>query len=231
MASNLDEFPFARKSKFNKGEALLRTRLLLAVTLVHEVCHALYFATREDNKKKDRFEYFYRDYRLPETGSTLESLLLGGEWEIHGQSQPIAAPYGLSISRWPGAEKGSVLRRAKKASAKGLAKPRVPRKTQPVAPNREAKKINHTVRLEIQGPIEAGVHYNTFYLIPMSYVHQFFTDRFWEKGAMTGSGLEKFHAERRVGMRRFIKKGDVTEQSPRPLEERLSPKSPASHGR
>lgn len=110
-AKNLDQFPGAQKYGFSKQDAVLRTQLVLAITLVHEVCHALHMAATND---QDEPEPFYRDHRLAEVGYAIESALLNGTIEPIGDyakfPELLAAPYGLTICRWPGPGRGVNMR-------------------------------------------------------------------------------------------------------------------------
>ncbi|KAG9698848.1 hypothetical protein KCU95_g2260, partial [Aureobasidium melanogenum] len=84
--------------KWNPGSdeesARSRVKLVLAVTMVHEVMHALW-----RNKFDPEEEPFYMDTRAAELGFQWEQLLYSGR--IDNPTQDRGSPYFLSIGKWP----------------------------------------------------------------------------------------------------------------------------------
>lgn len=145
--THFDRIPFAKRDKFGQEEALLRARLVLAITLVHEVCHAVFSATVEDSLD----DSFYRDHRLAEIGSAFESILFNGSIDSVASNNPFLIPgyYGLSIVRWPGAGIGMTIGLTADQDAEREKTVRRGQVPPPLAP------------LRIETAIEANVHYST----------------------------------------------------------------------
>lgn len=138
-----------------EDSALRRSIFNLAVTMVHELCHALENAVtlRLDDSETYIPEPFYSDHRIAELGYAFERVLFGGVIEPLGYYQ--AAPYGLVITEWPGiAEVGSEI-------SPGV--------------------TNHSGSAERGSPIKYGCTKFAVYPIHMFYIAKFFTQEFWER--------------------------------------------------
>jgi len=104
-----------------KKARLLRSHLSFAISIVHEICHALNWFSKEwlpntnarfASAVPSPIEPFYKDERIAETGFAFEGVLLSGILEATGvlddrltevAMQPFSsAPYGMHITRWPG---------------------------------------------------------------------------------------------------------------------------------
>jgi hypothetical protein len=88
--------------------ALLRTQFVFAVTLVHEVLHALWltstpaFLQTGSNTWTFHKEPFFRDGRMNELGACWEALVFGGMMHMLGRPTGAIMPYGLTSVPFPG---------------------------------------------------------------------------------------------------------------------------------
>jgi hypothetical protein len=82
----------------DEASARLRTRFLLAVTLVHEFAHCVW----KLHHLCAHPEPFVRDHPHNELGYELENMIFSGWIEPSGKKAHLAAPYGLGIIRFPG---------------------------------------------------------------------------------------------------------------------------------
>lgn len=73
----------------------MRIKVLLAITLVHELMHSLFMNT---NRKQE--EPFYMDTRVAELGFQWERELFGSRMDCLGGN--LQSCYGLAFTRWPG---------------------------------------------------------------------------------------------------------------------------------
>lgn len=85
----------------------VRTTFLLAVTLVHELCHAIVICHTPCDPATglppdNAVEPFYGDQRLAEIGYAWESHVFRGAIAPLEMSLSPAAPYGLERTDWPG---------------------------------------------------------------------------------------------------------------------------------
>lgn len=87
------------------NSAKVRTILFLAVTLVHEMCHAMYTCNYpvDPNGTAPRLtEPFYGNQRLAELGNAWESHVFRGSIEPLGAGTEPSLPFGLVCDSWPG---------------------------------------------------------------------------------------------------------------------------------
>jgi hypothetical protein len=82
----------------DEESARLRTRYILAVTIVHEFAHCAW----QIRKKGNKVEPYLRDSPYNELGYELEKLIFSGMINATGEPHHISAPYGLYIERYPG---------------------------------------------------------------------------------------------------------------------------------
>lgn len=196
--------PLTQKLDFGQEEGLLRARLLLAVTLVHEFSHAVFFASQDL-----RYESFYKDHRIAEIGCAIESILFDGVLDGSGDASTnenlVPGLYGHRLTRWPGAHIGAILRDV------------------------AGRERGH---FQLASNDAVGKIYHTHYLVPMTWIHQFFTDEFWD-GRAACSSLSAYRPERKVGFRlRLSIHDDDNYDSPLPPQTSLPPSpvdEPAGH--
>ena len=84
----------------HEPSARFRTRVLLAITIVHELAHCAWFIKCKG--KKDLPEPYLRDRPVNELGWELENFIWTGIIEASGRGVHVSAPYGLHIERFPG---------------------------------------------------------------------------------------------------------------------------------
>jgi len=169
-----------RVATYEKKARLLRSHLSFAISIVHEICHALNWFSKEwlpDTSARlasavpNPIEPFYKDQRIAETGFAFEGVLLSGILEATGvlddrltevSMQPLSsAPYGMHIIRWPG--------RNINAPSLGTA-------------------------------AEYGRKWSSIYPVTMKWMRDFFTESFWDK-KVGSEGLKAFHPIRWHGIR------------------------------
>lgn len=285
---------------------------MLASTLAHEFTHALSYAVCTADWPHE--EYFYRDghatsgnegvQRIAELGHAMESVLFGGRIEPNGffghgtpeldaNTLMCQCPWGLNISRWPGAYRaprvthfggGQVLEdyvewysdeevdskdanwddgfREDESSATsstrssdnnaadyhgdiameeddGSSNNLMPTLSsssdhgtadEVAGPGANDKKNDggdidsddptfRTIYAELFNAREAGIDYHTDYLIHTHYIHQFFTEDFYERKAKA-YGLKAYQPVRKAGVRRYVVPSHkARERSPRPQVE------------
>lgn len=176
---------------FEEDSAVRRRLLILAVTMVHELCHALEIALTPRPKADPKLtsehsgsepsesgseqseseepgiptvEPFYSNHRVAELGWAFESVVFGGIVDPLGCF--VAAPYGLSIHEFPG------LHEVKSKNSKYPG----------IAANQSAERGS---------PIKFGRTKESVYPVHMFYVAKLFTQEFWER-EVTERGLEAF---------------------------------------
>ncbi|GAB7349016.1 hypothetical protein MBLNU459_g7989t1 [Dothideomycetes sp. NU459] len=168
--------------------AYLRLRFLLAVTMCHEACHALFNATTPAYDPKDPsvtssdknpLEPYWRHHRLNELGNEFENQVFTGIMEASGTPLSVMAPYGLKISKWPG-----IMRSTKM-----------------------------TGYVERGSPEKWGAMWASYYPVPMEHLHAFFTNRFWDQDVLR-YGLKSFRPKRTIGVRMWFKGGLNPGESP-----------------
>ncbi|GAB7357761.1 hypothetical protein MBLNU459_g0411t1 [Dothideomycetes sp. NU459] len=202
---------FPSTKKFSDPDALLRTRFHLAITLCHEVCHALGTAADITNtfhpdyhtgmtewaKTHDRLplEPFYRDYRISELGATFESVLFSGLIRPLATDAPAMAdfkhlviPYGFGIIEFPGAQGGALY----------------------------ADKERGT-------PGKWGVQSTWYAAIPMDYVWNMFSDRFWNEHVARANNVTALHPERLHEVRLMQRRDRSPSESPGLHQDRYLP--------
>ncbi|KAH0398638.1 hypothetical protein KCU89_g7031, partial [Aureobasidium melanogenum] len=113
------------------ASSYMRTQLLLANIIIHEMTHA--------------WLPFRNDDRAGEEGFAIETVINKNVvlLEVQANISLESTPFGLFAERWPGLERREGI--AIKASA-----------------------------------AKHGIRFDTSYAVPMSYVHQFFLDDFWD---------------------------------------------------
>lgn len=180
---------------------------------MHEICHALSFATRNHSD----VESFYGDHRIAEMGFAFESLLFDGAMSSVSAFEEVGVTCGLLIQRWPGAFDGERIQvQADDTQTK------VHADGQQTADQEKEDKESGPL-LELKSAMDAEKHYHTRYLVLMTWVRQFFTDRFWN-GKKPQHGLSAYHPERRIGFRLYVDGVDeatAVEHSPAPIETEL----------
>ena len=77
--------------------ARLRTQVALAITIVHEFAHAIWFCIN----KKYKVDPYLRGHFINELGFELEHMLFSGLIMPIGTPAVEAAPYGFKIDRFP----------------------------------------------------------------------------------------------------------------------------------
>jgi hypothetical protein len=82
----------------DEESARLRTRYILATTIVHELAHCMWQIQRKGNRP----EPFLRDGPYNELGFELENMIFSGIINATGSEAHNSAPYGLFIERYPG---------------------------------------------------------------------------------------------------------------------------------
>lgn len=81
----------------DEAAARLRTRYLLAVTIVHEFAHCVW----KLNPLSANPEPYLRDRPVNELGFELENMIFAGSAESSGKTYHVSAPYGLCTLRFP----------------------------------------------------------------------------------------------------------------------------------
>lgn len=104
---------FLKAERFDDNMARLRTHWLLAMTLLHEFCHAISNATTRYHRR-NKLESFFGGQRIAELGTALETVICRGcplptgtnsRLESDGEPASSAAcPYGTNLRNWPGTE-------------------------------------------------------------------------------------------------------------------------------
>lgn len=99
--SQAEDFPHYDDQPPDLEAAYMRTILVTAITLCHELTHALRYATRD--RKPSKREPFFLHNHVAELGFVFENLLFRGVTEpIPGGVKALACPYGLTTYRFPG---------------------------------------------------------------------------------------------------------------------------------
>lgn len=163
---------FIKAESFDSDIATLPTHWLLAITLLHELCHAISNATTRYHRP-NREESFFRGQRVSELGSALETVICGGcpcpsgvNSRLNLDGQPVASlacPYGTKFSNWPGA------------------------------------KANDFLYANLGSAAHTQVETIAFSHLA-SDIHKFFTRRFWRR-EVGSQGLEALRGRRIVGVR------------------------------
>lgn len=86
----------------DEESARLRTRLLLAITMIHEIAHCAWKIRSSNRGIIELAEPYLRDRPINELGYELENMIFAGWIRPSGNKEHISAPYGLNIVRYPG---------------------------------------------------------------------------------------------------------------------------------
>ena len=192
---DLSGFPAAQRFNFSKADALLRTQLYFAITLVHEFCHALFYAMHDYRTEPQ--EFFYGDHRIAELGFAFEQLCFSGMAGVTGRVEKnvalLAAPYGLHVTRWPGAYEGPMVKVSTYEAGDDEEDEEDEGDYNGVDGEDDDDGSSNSDfeehQLALKSVAEAGVLFQTTYMLPVDYVFQFFTDRFWEHAVVQNMGL------------------------------------------
>lgn len=157
--------------------ALLRTQFAFAVTLVHEVMHALWITSTPPYKPKATpsgtprsiphpVEPFFRDGRMNELGACWENHVFGGMIHMMGKPTGAIMPYGLATVPFPG--------------------------------------LNHAYPWMIDrfNPRKWGIEWQTEYPIEMKYIRRMFTSELWDE--VQRYGIRKLRRKKKLGYRRYV---------------------------
>lgn len=162
--------------RIDDQSALLRTKLLLAIIMLHEFMHSMWISRQSlyfppDPSKGETggwnvvHEPYFRDHRINELGHAFTSEIFGYEVDPNGYVHA-AVPYGLHSRRWPGLGDYS------------LAEP-------------------------LASAAKWGTPWETHYLCDMKWVQSLFTRRFWTHDVPAKGMLEALRPPRELGMRFF----------------------------
>jgi len=158
--------------------ALLRTQFAFAVTLVHEVMHALWItstppygpiATPSGTPEWifNPVEPFFRDGRMNELGSCWEDNVFGGMIHMLGRPTGAIMPYGLAAIPFPG--------------------------------------LNHAYpggTIDRLNPRKWGIEWQTEYPLEMNYIRRMFTSELWDE--VHRYGIKRLRRKKKLGLRRYV---------------------------
>lgn len=157
--------------------ALLRTQFAFAVTLVHEVMHALWITSTPAYRPEATpsgtpgwishpVEPFFRDGRMNELGSCWEDHVFGGMIHMMGKPTGAIMPYGLANVPFPG--------------------------------------LNHAYPGAIDrfNPRKWGIEWQTEYPIEMKYIRRMFTSELWDE--VQRYGIRRLRRKKKLGYRRYV---------------------------
>lgn len=109
VKAKINEFWHLRTgTSFNQPSADMRRQFFLAVTILHELAHAVWNSVHErfpdvETSTDIGHEPFYGDQHIAELGFALEQAIFGGKIDPNGPPDRHApCPYGLQISDYPG---------------------------------------------------------------------------------------------------------------------------------
>ena len=171
----------------------LRLSYLFAETLAHEIAHALRNArvapappdnTVHPPRVMQDYEPFFEDQRRAEVGHAWESVVIGGKL-IDLSQGPHSVAYGLYMEKWPDIDDTFIklpIDESPLITFQGRGLVAAPR--------------THIVAVRRRKPKK----WNTIYGIPLSFIQQLFTRRFWEE-RVPKEGLQAFRFEKRLGVR------------------------------
>ncbi|KAG9580870.1 hypothetical protein KCU77_g12029, partial [Aureobasidium melanogenum] len=155
--------------------AVLRSQFAFAVTLVHEVMHALWltsnptyvqhYASPEPPAWVMPKEPFYRDGRMNELGACWETHVFGGNIHMLGHPHGAIMPYGLTTVPFPGTWDfyPSVINRG--------------------------------------NPRKWGYEWTTTYPIEMKHIRKMFTNEMWDE--VQRYGIKRLRRKRKLGYRTY----------------------------
>jgi hypothetical protein len=157
--------------------AVLRTQFALAVTLVHEVMHALWIITNHTKEELSpipphypqwvkRKEPFFRDGRMNEKGACWEDYVFGGMLHMLGKPTGAIMPYGISSVPFPGFSR------------------------------------NYPSSIDRENPRKWGIEWQTEYPIEMQHVRDKFTSEMWDE--VHRYGIKRLRRKRKLGYRRYV---------------------------
>ncbi|MCJ1305706.1 hypothetical protein MMC08_008522 [Hypocenomyce scalaris] len=171
----------------------LRVSYYLANTLVHEIAHALRNArvpppppdTMFDPPRNTQdYEPFFEDQRRAEVGHAWESVVEGGRLLLFPEEQRPGA-YGLYTEKWPDIDDFFM---------------QLPLDESPLIRFQDTGLIvpprTHIVPVRRRQPQK----WTTVYGVPMTFVQQLFTRRFWEE-RVPKEGLQALRFNKRLGVR------------------------------
>ncbi|KAG9691972.1 hypothetical protein KCU95_g7131, partial [Aureobasidium melanogenum] len=158
--------------------AVLRSQFAFAVTLVHEVMHALWLASNptyvqhyappQPSQWVNPVEPFYRDGRMNELGACWETHVFGGNIHMLGYPHGAIMPYGMTTVRFPGTWEfyPSVIDRG--------------------------------------NPRKWGYEWVTTYPIEMKHIRKMFTNEMWDE--VQRYGIKRLKRKRKLGYRTYTDK-------------------------
>ncbi|KAI4846333.1 hypothetical protein E4T44_05121 [Aureobasidium sp. EXF-8845] len=157
--------------------ALLRTQFSFAITLVHEVMHAIWMTSNPVREEPSPFpphaphlvrpkEPFFRDGRMNELGACWEDHVFGGM--IHMMDTPTGAimPYGMISVPFPGFIR------------------------------------NYPAAIDRGNPRKWGLEWQTEYPIETKYIRKMFSNQMWDD--VQRFGVKALRRKRKLGYRRYI---------------------------
>lgn len=210
------------RRRFDPDARNRRVDFYIAVTLVHEVAHALALTSYEfepsvedvwhdenDTRGIMKPEPFYKDHRLAEFGWVLESIMFGGV--IFPMIHPVftnpqdssSTALGLYTARFPGSFP-TTTKMVQAGTSRGT-------------------------------PAEYGLSHHVLYPLSMNDIHRFFTEDFWQS-TVPRYGLNAYRQRRWHGVRErnsSLRKGEKLKvelpvpQSPDPPREIMTSPPPS----
>lgn len=211
MDQDAKMYTLDRVKGYDRQAHFHRMHFFLASVLVHEISHALFYATKEWRPSAIVTvfppEPLYRDSYIPELGYATEQVLFDGvmscntkDYRDQDQAAYLSAPYGIQLVRFPGG-----------IDVSGAYSP-------------------------MGSPAQYGRTSAVYYAVPMMYMHQFFTEDFWQK-KVKASGIQAFKPLRYHGFRygvRSLRPGetlfrDTEPESPSPPASTMIREPPADH--
>lgn len=171
----------------------LRISYVFAETLAHEIAHALRNArvgppppdeTVQPPRETQDYEPFFEDQRKSEVGHAWETVVIGGKLIDLSQGQWSAA-YGLYLEKWPDIDDTFIslpIDEPRLISFQGPGLVHQPR--------------THIVPIRRRKPKK----WNTIYGIPLAFIQEVFSRRFWEE-RVPKEGMQAFRFQKRLGVR------------------------------
>jgi hypothetical protein len=156
--------------------ALLRTQFSFAVTLVHEVMHALWITSTlsklilgpsgKNEVLLHPREPFFCDGRMNELGACWEDHVFGGVMHMLGKPTGAIMPYGMASVPFPGLS------------------------------NYYSGAVNRN------NPRKWGLEWQTEYPLEMKYIRRMFTSELWDE--VSRYGIKRLRRKKKLGYRRYV---------------------------